>query len=151
MPFCRHCGKEILESDRFCPACGKNTAAAPAPETKANPFADTPEIEVDAKDAADNKWVALLGYFGILFLIPLLASPDSKFARFHANQGLVLFLACVVMEIASGIVGWIPVLGWLAALAINVALIALAIMGMVNAYNGKAKELPIIGKFQLIK
>ena len=33
--------------------------------------------------------MAILAYFGILVLIPILAAKDSKFARFHANQGLL--------------------------------------------------------------
>src|ERR1035437_3247453 len=44
----------------------------------------------DADDVEKNKAMAILGY--IFFVIPLAAAPKSKFARFHANQGLLLFI-----------------------------------------------------------
>lgn len=41
----------------------------------------------------NDKIFGVLAYIGILWLVPLLAAPKSKFAKYHANQGLVyLFL-----------------------------------------------------------
>lgn len=107
-------------------------------------------------DVEKNKVMAVLAYIGILVLVPLLAAKDSPFARYHANQGLVLFL----FEIALGIVGnvltfslalsglWfllmlMPLL-WLVTLV-------LAIIGIVNAVNGEMKPLPVLGGIKLIK
>ena len=42
-------------------------------------------------DVEANKTVAALSYISILFLVPLLGKRDSKFAQFHAKQGLILF------------------------------------------------------------
>ena len=95
--------------------------------------------------------MAILAYIGILFLIPLLAAQNSGFARFHTNQGLILFLAEVVLSAASGILGLIPIVGWIVSGAVGILCLALMIIGIVNAANGKAKELPLIGGFRLIK
>ncbi len=46
--------------------------------------------------------MAVLAY--IIFLIPLLAAKDSKFARYHTNQGLVLFLAALAFSVIISIV-----------------------------------------------
>ena len=46
---------------------------------------------------SNDKIFGILGYIGILWLIPLCAGK-TEFCRFHANQGLVLFLACIVLE-----------------------------------------------------
>ena len=108
-------------------------------------------IIVRDKDITDNKVMAVLAYIGILFLIPLLAAPNSRFARFHANQGLVLFLAEVVLGAAGGVLGLIPFVGWIISSAIGIVCLAFMIIGIVNAANGKAKELPLIGSFKLIK
>jgi uncharacterized membrane protein len=43
--------------------------------------------------------------------------------------------------------GIIVFIGWLIA----VPLYVLSIIGIINAYQGKAKELPIIGKIKIIK
>lgn len=107
-----------------------------------NNTADTTS-EYTEEDIANNKVFAILAYFGILFLIPLLAAKESKFARFHANQGLILF----IVEIIVGILSFIPIVG----LLLWIATIVLAVLGIVNAANGKAKELPLIGKFKLLK
>lgn len=165
MPFCSKCGTQIPEGSKFCPSCGASSAAS-AQQASANNgavgqvmnTADT-TAEYDPRDISDNKVMGVLAYFGILFLIPLLAAPNSRFARFHANQGLILF----ILEIAYGIVQAILSalffaiswrFGYAMATILGLLWIVLgvfAIIGIVNAAQGKAKELPIIGKFKIIK
>ncbi|HNZ63643.1 MAG TPA: zinc ribbon domain-containing protein, partial [Bacillota bacterium] len=83
---------------------------------------------------------------------------DSRFARFHANQGLVLFLCevglVIVLSILQAILlaiswrlGFLVTILWL----LMIPLAVVAIIGILNAINGKAKELPVIGKIKLIK
>ena len=102
--------------------------------------------------------MAILAYFGILVVIPIFAAKESKFARFHANQGLVLFIASVaywimleiiksiIVSISTGLLLITTILG-----LTYLVFLVLGIMGIVNAATGKAKELPIIGKFSLLK
>ncbi|EKD47008.1 MAG: hypothetical protein ACD_66C00259G0004, partial [uncultured bacterium] len=47
---------------------------------------------IDKKDIEDNKVLAALSYIFILCFVPLLLARDSKFAQYHAKQGLVLFV-----------------------------------------------------------
>ena len=162
MIFCSKCGKQNPEGTTFCPACGSAASAGANRQQGGNSFSgimDTPEIQCDQADIEQNKILALFSYLGILFLIPLLAAPNSQYARFHTNQGLVLFLAGIVGGIAVGILssilGFIPFLGalvsWLLGLAFSGVSIAFVVIGIINAVNGKAKELPLIGKFKLLK
>ncbi|MBO4355948.1 MAG: DUF4870 domain-containing protein [Clostridia bacterium] len=121
-----------------------------------NNLNNTPDTTAnyDPKDIEDNKVLALFSYIGLLFLIPLLAAKDSKYARFHVNQGIVLFIVDILIGVVSGVLGWIPILGILVGIVCGLAGICcliLAIIGIINAYNGKAKELPIIGKFRVLK
>jgi len=115
------------------------------------------------RDAQENKTMAILAY--ILFFIPLLtgAHKTSPFVRFHTNQGTVLFLA----SLAFGVVYWIlmslltsllltgawglwSVLSTILGLAWLLVL-ALCIIGIVNAAGGKMKPLPVIGGFTIIR
>ena len=112
--------------------------------TQLNNTADT-TAEYDAQDIEKNKAMAVLAY--IIFLIPLLAAKDSKFARFHTNQGLVLFIG----GIRSSVIAAILIIGWIIAPIAGIIITILAVIGIVNALGGKAKELPIIGKFQILK
>ena len=113
----------------------------------------------DAKDIADNKVIAILSYLGILVLVPIFGAKGSKFARFHANQGLVLCITAVVYSIAYSILtGILIAVSWRLYAAFSgifgfVSLIfaVWVILGIVNAIGGKAKELPVIGKFKILK
>ncbi len=102
-------------------------------------------------DVEKNKVFGILAYIGILFLVPLLAAPESKFAKFHANQGLTLFIAECILGVAWWILVFIPVLGWLIGFAAWVTLIVLSVMGLINAANGKMEKLPLVGDIELIK
>ncbi len=188
MPFCSKCGTTVTENDKFCPKCGTPTAPQPqaAPDAAAAPVAPNVQpapgagqqnsgdftaqvaalnntadttAEFDPADIASNKAMAILSYFGLLVLIPLLAAKNSRFARFHANQGLVELITGVASVIAqsilSAILGFIPYIGGVLAgligFALSAAMLALKIIGIINAAQGKAKELPVIGKFRLLK
>ena len=162
MAYCGKCGTKVDEGVKFCPSCG-NPMEAPAPEqqsqtqqaqaqqsdlsakvTNLNNTADITE-QFDKDDIEKNKVMGLLAY--ILFFIPLLAAKDSPFARYHANQGLVLFLAAIL----SSVILIIPILGWIIAPILSIVITVLAVIGIINALNGKAKELPMIGKFKILK
>ena len=149
MAFCKNCGAQLEDGAKFCPACGATVEAAPkADESVQEKLANlnnTPDTtaEFDAKDISDNKVMAVLAYLSILVLIPLFAAKDSKFARYHTNQGLILFIVDIIVSALT----FIPVIGWL----LSLATLVLTIIGIVNAAQGKAKELPLIGKFKLLK
>lgn len=106
--------------------------------------------EFDPADISSNKGMGILAYIGFLFLIPLFAAPKSNFARFHTNQGLVLFLCEIVFNVALRILSVIiPFLGILNILSL--AFLVVMILGIVNAANGKAIEFPIIGSIKILK
>lgn len=97
------------------------------------------------EDIEKNKTMAGLSYF--IFFLPLIACPDSKYAKFHANQSLLLLLTSIVGNIILGI---IPVVGWALMPVFGVVIMVFGIMGLINGFGGQAKELPIIGKFRII-
>ena len=72
-------------------------------------------------------------------------SGCSKFGRFHANQGFILFLLEIACSIACALLGWIPLVGWIIKTVLGLAVTILMVIGIVNAATGKAKELPFIG------
>lgn len=89
----------------------------------------------DPKDIEDNKLLGALAYISIICFVPLFLKRDSKFAQFHAKQGLLLF----IIELFT----FIPFFGWM----LFVLAVILAIFGAMNAYQGKFYVLPIIGKY----
>jgi uncharacterized membrane protein len=90
--------------------------------------------------------IAGLSY--ILFFLPLIACPDSKFGRFHANQALLLLILAIAGNIILTI---IPVIGWILLPFFGILVFVLFLIGLINGLSGKAKELPVIGKYRLLK
>ncbi len=143
------------------------TASADALGSKLGKLNNTTDntAEFEKKDIEENKVMAILAYFGILVFIPILAAKESKFARYHANQGLILFMALVGWSIADYILTailrtllWRGMGLWeiysLCGTILNLVYFVFtifAIIGIVNALNGKAKELPVIGKYKILK
>ena len=105
-------------------------------------------------DIEKNKIMAILAYLSWLVLVPIIAAKNSPFARFHANQGLVLAISEFVALFVIGIFKKLPVIGWIFSLAgslVSLACFVLMILGIINAANGRAKELPIVGKFRVLQ
>ena len=96
--------------------------------------------EMDSEDVSKNRLMAVLAYIGPLVIVPLLVAKDSKFAKFHTNQGLILFLLLAKLK----------VIGWLFSVCGAVVFI-LAVVGIIYACQGKAKELPVVGNWQILK
>ena len=178
MAYCGKCGTKVDEGVKFCPSCG-NPMEAPAPEQQAqtqsagdqndfsakiaalNNTADT-TADFDKADIEQNKVMGILAYLSWLVLIPIFAAPKSKFARFHANQGLVLAITEIAWWIVTGVVSTIlyniswtlgSLFGTLLGLVnlVNLVFLVMLVLGIVNAANGRAKELPVIGKFKILK
>ncbi|MFA6594231.1 MAG: hypothetical protein WCT16_03135 [Candidatus Buchananbacteria bacterium] len=80
----------------------------------------------------DQKAWGVISYLWILSLVALAAKKNDSYVRFHANQGVLLFVISFV--------GLIPVLGWLVSLIVAVT----AIIAMVKAYNGEKWQLPLL-------
>jgi uncharacterized membrane protein len=114
-------------------------------------------LEVDAEDAENNKIFGILAYLSILWVVPLVVAKNSPFAKYHANQGLVLFIVEIALYILIAILTqiflMIPGLSFLPMILslVWLGVIVLLIIGIVNAAAGKCVPLPIIGKFKLIK
>lgn len=103
--------------------------------------------QMDPVDVEKNRGMAIIAY--ILFFVPLLAAKDSNFAKYHANQGLLLLICAIAVNIVGSI---IPFLGWFLILPIGgLCILVLLVIGIMNAAGGKAKTLPVIGNFQIIK
>lgn len=102
----------------------------------------TTMMSADPADVEKNKVMAILAY--ILFFVPILAAKDSPFARFHANQGTWL----VIMGVIGNVIGFIltaVVIGACLVPIVNLAWLVYAVLGIVNAAQGKMAVLPGFG------
>lgn len=118
------------------------------------------EEYVTPQDARGGRWKAVVAYLGILVAIPIFWGGDSKFVRFHANQGLVLFLLEVILLLASKGARWLFWMllgGEILLLAVQVlasileiVIGLLCIAGIVYAFTGRCVRLPVVGGIQIL-
>lgn len=155
---------------RFCPSCGTpvkgdggqagGSFAGQAQEAfdRFNNTEDT-SAAYSQQQIADGKVMGILAYIGFLVLIPILAEKNNPYVRYHANQGLVLFLAELLYAVVHKVlvrVFFLTIfpLGVVLNIIFSIAslvFIAYMVIGIVNVCNGRAKELPIIGGIVLIR
>lgn len=116
-----------------------------------------PVAQTAPSDAlADGKLYAILGYIlPFLFFLPLVMDSlkGNTFARFHANQQLILLIIWIgVQFVLSNLLYAVMSFGAFAIMPIlNLGILVLAIMGIVHAAQGEMKELPVVGKFKILK
>ncbi len=94
-------------------------------------------------DLPDDRFIAAIGYLGVLCVVPLILKRDSVFAMHHGKQGLVLLIAWMALWIGNVI----PVLGQIVWMLGTIALIILMILGVINALHGRMWEMPFLGNF----
>ncbi len=98
-----------------------------------------------------NKILAAISYIWVLCIVTILCAKDDAFARYHANQGLVLLILNVVVGVAGVILAFIPIIGTIVAGLLGIACFVLMVLGIINALKGEMKPLPFIGGIEIIK
>lgn len=92
-----------------------------------------------------NRAYAMILYIsGIIGMIIGLCVRDrnDEFITHHLNNVVVIFIGCILGSFLSAVI---------IGLVLLVYLLVMTIMGMISAYHGDTKELPLIGKIHIIK
>ena len=117
----------------------------------------TPEQE----DLKGKKFTAFLAYLSWFAVIPMIYSTESKFIKYHANQGFVLAtvetIYIIIMVIVSKLILW-P-LSRATSLLVETTMFMvfvgvfgmLSLIGMFNVIRGKEKPIPTFGHIKLLK
>ena len=87
------------------------------------------------------------------FIIAFLVGARQE-SRFHLNQSLVIWLVGTIAGIVSSVLGWIPLIGWLVALAmvvVDLFCVVCWFIGVIGAIQGTEKPVPVLGQIQLLK
>lgn len=168
--FCPSCGAKVQEN--AIPSNPSSNRVMDQVSDTVRNFNNTTDWtnEFAPADIEQNKMLSLFSYLGIFVIIPWLAAPNSPYAKFHVKQGVTLFVVDIAYGILSFLIGLIKitkyktiwgisvpagsVTPWFLSIPLNLiglGILVLAIIGIVNAVTGKAKELPLIGKIHILK
>ena len=85
----------------------------------------------------ESRLFALLSYWSLLCLVPLLYRKDDAFVVFHGRQGLALFLCEMAVFVVSIVLPWL-MKPFLFAFAL------FSFWGMIKALRGETFKLPLI-------
>ncbi|MEK7653610.1 MAG: hypothetical protein AAB358_03975 [Patescibacteria group bacterium] len=81
----------------------------------------------------EQKIWGAVSYIWFLSIVALAARKEDDFIRWHANQGLLLFIISLILML-------IPPFGWF----INILVVIAVIVGIIKALTGEKWELPIL-------
>lgn len=150
------------------PAEPKQSPPAPPPSTEDS----APQKNSSAKPASNqeekseaeignHRAMAILAYIPGFVVVPLVFGQQSRFVRYHTNQGFLLFiLEALRWGIMSMLYTGLPLLfeshpmmylfGFLNGV-ISFLFLTLAIVGVLHVIGGTCEELPGIGKYRVIE
>lgn len=156
-----HCHRDHIHDETCSDFCQSAQRFFDEASKAVNDAPDTTDSYTSG-DISAAKPFAVLSYLGsgLLFFLPLAVTPKSPFGKFHANQALVLLVCTVILNtafaISTAIIGrmlpnFLEFIVDLINFIPKIVCFIYMIIGIVNSASGKARELPFIGAFKLIK
>lgn len=106
---------------------------------------DNMNNNIERQTVSEGKAIAIIAYLTIIgFIVAYLLNNDKRnsYAAYHIRQGLGVGLTSIV----AGMIGVVPFLGWIAALAVIVLYVIMLITGIITAANGQEKPVMFMGK-----
>ncbi len=88
----------------------------------------------------DKRTTDIVAYLTWVGLLIAFIMGDRENCKFHLNQSLVIWLTGTVL-------GWIPIVRVVAGIFCAVCVF----IGIVNAYQGQEREVPLIGQIHLLR
>jgi uncharacterized membrane protein len=143
MPFCCQCGQGVGNHDVFCAHCGNRQ-----PETK--PATDYLQ-GISSRTASLLCYIPIVGWVvSIVVLASVRFREDAK-TRFHAFQGLYLFVAWLIVDwVLSPILsfphGWGPPFYRIVPALMKVAVFGAWVFMIIKTAQDEMYKLPILGE-----
>ncbi|MBA3973998.1 MAG: hypothetical protein C0504_07240 [Candidatus Solibacter sp.] len=148
MPFCTHCGSQVQPADTYCASCGSaQRDASPAPKAAPNASAGRDPFEgLDPRRAAIFCYIPLVGWIASIVVLAAERFRDARDTRFHAFQGLYLFVAWLFVDwVFSPFTHWADSMKALSSI-MKVGVFGAWIFMLVKTSQGETFRLPLLGE-----
>lgn len=121
--------------------------------------------QFSGEEVEDGKVMGVISY--LIPFIPYFIEKNNKFVKYHAKQGMnlmMVYIMYIFLQIATSFIRvrrtiyygrveyWIT--PWWVSVPLKIILVcilALAVWGIVDVCNGRARKLPILEKINIIK
>lgn len=141
MPYCCQCGAQVGEEDAFCARCGARQPGVPIPSNKV--FSS-----LTPRNAALLCYLPVVGWIPAIVLLASERFKKDRTVRFHAFQGLYLFVAWLLVDWAiAPFFGMVPSHGVRTGVAglLKALLFLVWIFMLVKTSRNELYRLPVIG------
>lgn len=139
MPYCCQCGCQVSEADIYCPRCG---ARQPVTGRRA------PGMEgLSPRAASVLCYVPFVGWLGAIIVLASERFRQDRVVRFHAFQGLYLFVAYLIVDWVVGpLFRMLPGMHFRVDKLLNLGLLAVWIFMIIKTSQDQRYALPIVGE-----
>lgn len=143
MPFCSQCGNQVAPQDVYCARCGHRQ-----PQAQASPVAARDPLSgITPRTASILCYVPGIGWIAAIVVLASLRFRQNRTVRFHAFQGLYLFVAWLVNDIVvQPIFFGMPTGLHHIYRVVEAVLLIMSIFMMVKASQDEAFSLPLFGE-----
>lgn len=140
MPFCSQCGNEVRPIDLYCGKCGSRQPIQPSP-SPGEPFS-----RLTANQASTLCYVPFLGWVMSVVVLATDRFRANRMVRFHAFQGLYLFVAWLLVDQFVGPLFRQLYAGRKVENLLELAVIGAMIFMMIKVSQKGSYSLPIVGE-----
>jgi uncharacterized membrane protein len=143
MPFCCQCGQGVGNHDVFCAYCGNRQ-----PETK--PATDYLQ-GISSRTASLLCYIPIVGWVVAIVVLASVRFREDAKVRFHAFQGLYLFVAWLIVDWVLGPLlsfphGWGPPFYRIVPALMKVAVFGAWVFMIIKTAQDEMYKLPILGE-----
>ncbi len=142
LPFCTNCGNQVGDRDCFCRRCGK-----PQPGAAGASSASSAAGGLSPNGASILCYIPWFGWIAAVYVLMAERFRGNRTTRFHAYQGLYLFVGWMLVHWVIGI--------WLKLIfghrfpfegLFELGMLGLWIFMLVKTSTGERFSLPIVGE-----
>ncbi|HUQ93083.1 MAG TPA: hypothetical protein VM120_15485 [Bryobacteraceae bacterium] len=147
MPYCTQCGGTVSDRDVFCARCGSPQRPVSAGAAHHRPNFDDVPGSINRRTAALLCYIPVIGWIAAICVLAAVRFRDDREIRFHAFQGLYLFVAWLLVDwvmrpifVVSHFPFHFPFVG-----AAKAVLFGSWIWMMIKTAHNQTFKLPIVG------
>ncbi len=140
MAFCSQCGNRVADSDLYCAACG---ARQPATSSQtADPLAN-----MSPRTASVLCYIPWVGWIASIVVLASSRFREDFVLRFHAFQGLYLFVAWLIIDYVLGpLFRALPGPRFRVENLFQLAMLGVWVFMMIKASHDERYSLPLVGE-----
>ena len=143
MPFCSQCGTQVAPRDIYCAKCGlrQPIEGKDLPPTPVDPLSG-----VSGRTASILCYIPALGWICAVVVLASMKFRNDRTVRFHAFQGLYLFVANLVAKFVLQPMFWMVHDDANIYRVVELILVLASVFMMAKAAHDEAYSLPLFGE-----